>query len=173
MQSVLYAAKPEFQPVSGSFVKIIYTYPNESNDGGLHWLCFSNYMEVAEKYTLAATERAVAMIMCTPLPKIFVRHMKCPKQTNGNDRGGYAIANMISILHGIDPSSVSFNVSVMRRHLQQGLEIRKSLISPIENFVNFVFCKKKKQACVKSNRHSCIWYMTHARARLRVYMYRI
>ena len=66
MQSVLYAAKPEFQPVSGSFVQIIYTLPNESNDGGLHWICFSNYMTVAEKYTLTATERAVAKTTCTP-----------------------------------------------------------------------------------------------------------
>ena len=133
MQSVLYAAKLEFQPASGSFVQIIYTLPNESNDGGLHWICFSNCMIVAEKYTLTATERAFVKIMCTPLPKIFVRHMKCPKQTNGNDCGVYAIANMISILHGIDPRSVSFNVFFMRRHLQQGLKLRKSLISPIEN----------------------------------------
>ena len=50
----------------------------------------------------------------TPLPKIFVRYMKCSKQTNGNDRGVYAIANMVSILHGVDPSSISFNVAAMR-----------------------------------------------------------
>ena len=66
MQSVLYAAKPNFQPVSGRFVQIINIHPNESNDGGLHLICFSNYMAVAEKYTQTATERAVAMIMCTP-----------------------------------------------------------------------------------------------------------
>ena len=40
MQSVLYAAKPEFQPVSGSFVQLVNTHPN---DGGLHWICFSNF----------------------------------------------------------------------------------------------------------------------------------
>ena len=45
-----------------------------------------------------------------------------PKQINGNDCGAYAIANMVSILHGIDPRSVSYNVSAMRRHLQQGLK---------------------------------------------------
>ena len=33
MQSVLYAAKPEFQPVSERFVQIINTHPD---DGGLH-----------------------------------------------------------------------------------------------------------------------------------------
>ena len=38
MQSVIYAAKPKFQPVSGRIVQIINTHPN---DGGLHWICFS------------------------------------------------------------------------------------------------------------------------------------
>ena len=47
-----------------------------------------------------------------PPPKIFVSHMKYPKQTNGNDYRVYAIANMVSILHGVDPS-IWFNVSVM------------------------------------------------------------
>lgn len=40
MQSVLYAVKPEFPPVSGQFVQLIITNPN---DGGLHWICFSNF----------------------------------------------------------------------------------------------------------------------------------
>ena len=137
MQSVLYAAKPEFQPVSGRFVQIINTHPN---DGGLHWICFSNfnsddgivnlYDSSGEIYMSTATERAVAKIMCTPLPKIFVRHMKCSKQTNGNDCGVYAIANMVSILHGVDPSSISFNVAAMRRHLLQGLENKKNHCFP-------------------------------------------
>ena len=55
--------------------------------------------------------------------------MKCSKQTNGNDCGVYAISNMVSILHGVDPSSISFNVAAMRRHLLQGLENK---FSPIE-----------------------------------------
>ena len=29
---------------------------------------------------------------------------------------------MVSILHGLDPSGVSFQVPAMRSHLQQGLE---------------------------------------------------
>ena len=106
--------------ISGKFVQIINIHPN---DGGLHWIQFSNfncddgivnlYDSSGEIYISTATERAVAKIMCTSLPKILVRHMKCPKQTNGNDCGVYAIAYMVSILHGIDPSSVSFNVSVV------------------------------------------------------------
>ena len=39
---------------------------------------------------------------------IFVRHMNCQKQTNGNDCGASAIANMVSILHGIDPDPGPF-----------------------------------------------------------------
>ena len=40
MQSVLYAAKPEFQPVSGRFAQTINTPPYE---GGSHLICFSNF----------------------------------------------------------------------------------------------------------------------------------
>ena len=41
------------------------------------------------------------------------------------------IAIIVSILHGINPSSVSFNVSSMRRHLQQ--EKENYCFSPVEN----------------------------------------
>ena len=90
MQSVLYAAKPEFQPVSGRFFQIINIHPK---DGGLHLICFSNfncddgivnlYDSSGEIYISTVSERAVAKIICTPpLHKIFVRYMECPKQTN-------------------------------------------------------------------------------------------
>ena len=46
--------------------------------------------------------------MCSPLPKILVRHLKCSLQTNANDCGVYAIANMVSILNGIDPSGITY-----------------------------------------------------------------
>ena len=36
--------------------------------------------------------------------------------------GSMPLQTMVSILHGIDPGSVSLNVSVKRRHLQQELE---------------------------------------------------
>ena len=67
--------------------------------------------------------------------------MKCPKQTNGNDCWAYAIANMVSILHGIDPRSVRYNVSAMGRRLQQGLENKKITVFSIENsFVKISLC---------------------------------
>ena len=44
------------------------------------------------------------------------------------------IAIIVSILHGINPSSVSFNVSSMRRHLQQELKKKKiTVFPPVEN----------------------------------------
>ena len=62
-----------------------------------------------------------------------------PKQTYGNDCGAYAIANLLSILHGIDPRSVRYNVSVMWRHIQQGLENKKITVFPHRK----IFCKNK------------------------------
>ena len=67
-----------------------------------------------------ATEGQLQRSCAPPIPKIFVRHMKSSKQTNGNDCGVYANANMVSILHGVDPSSITYNVAAMRRHLLQG-----------------------------------------------------
>ena len=97
--------------------------------------------------------------------RIFVRTK--PSVMTENDCGVYAIANMVSILHGVDPSSISFNVAAMRRHLLQGLENKKITVFPHRK-LSFV-----KKACVKSYRHSNILYMSHARARLHVYMYRM
>ena len=57
----------------------------------------------------------------------------------GNDCVAYAFANMVGILHGIDPSSVSFNVSAMRRNLQQGLGNKKITVFLHRKF----FCKNK------------------------------
>ena len=37
---------------------------------------------------------------------------------------------VVSILHGVDPSSISFNVAAMRRHLLQGLENKKITVFP-------------------------------------------
>ena len=58
-----------------------------------------------------------------------------------NDCWAYAIANMVSMLHGIYHRSVIYNVSAMRRHLQQGLENEKITVFPIENsFVKINLC---------------------------------
>lgn len=150
MQSVLYAAKPEFQPASGPFVQIVNTHPN---DGGLHWVCFSNfncdagvvnlYDSAGGSYISAATEMAIANIMFSPMPKIFVRHLKCSEQTNSNDCGVYAIANMVSILNGIDPSGIRYTVPKMRDHLIKGLEAKNITAFPHRKLSNV------KQAVLK------------------------
>ena len=85
--------------------------------------------------------------------------MKCPRQTNGNDCGVSAIANMVSALHGIDPSSVRLNVSAMRIprwiHLHQGLENKKNTVFPHRK-LSFV------KMSVLSYRHSNILYSSKA-----------
>ena len=136
MQSVLFSANQYWKICSNNFdipiwISTLHLDDDDDDDDD----------SSGEIYISTATERAIAKIVCTPLPKIFVRHMKCPKQTNGNYCGVYAIANMVSILHGIDPSSISFNVSAMRRNLQQGLENKKITVFPIEN------CLLSKSLC--------------------------
>ena len=76
---------------------------------------------------------------------------------------------MVSILHGTDPSSVSFNVSARQRHLQQGLKNKKKSVFPLRK-MSFV-----KKPVLKVTGLPIIVYMSNgrsdARARLHVYMY--
>ena len=58
--------------------QIFDTHPN---DVGLHWICFSKFN------CDDSTEMAIANMMFSPMPKIFVRHFKCSVQTNTNDCG--------------------------------------------------------------------------------------
>ena len=74
--------------------RIFDTHPN---DVGLHWICFSKFNcddEVVNLYDSAggtyisnAAKMAIANMMFSPMPKIFVRHFKCSVQTNTNDCG--------------------------------------------------------------------------------------
>ena len=84
----------------------------------------------------------------------------------GNDCVAYAIANMVGILHGIDPSSVSFNVSAMRRHLQQGLGNKKITVLLHRK----LFCKNKPVLKVTG---IPIFVHVQCQSRLHVYMYRM
>ena len=80
---------------------------------GLHWICFSNFN----------CDDGIVNLYGSILMEMT---------------GVHAIANMVSILHGVDPSSVSFHVSVMRRHLQQGLENKEITVFPHRAFQYFV-----------------------------------
>ena len=79
---------------SNQILQIFDTHPN---DVGLHWICFSKFNsddDVVNLYDIAdvtnistAVEIAIANMMFSPLPKIFVRHFKCSVETNTNDCG--------------------------------------------------------------------------------------
>ena len=43
--------------------------------------------------------------------------VKCQTQLGGDDCGVFTIANATAISHGIDPTDVMYNQSVMRWHL--------------------------------------------------------
>ena len=96
-----------------------------TNDG------FVNLYDSADgTYMSAATEMTIANMMFSPMPKIFVSHLKCSVQTNTNDCDVYAIANMMSILNGIDSSGIRYTVSKMRDHLIKGLEDKNITVFP-------------------------------------------
>ena len=69
--------------------RFFYTNPN---DVGLHWICFSKfncdddvvnlYDSAGGTYISVAAEMAIANMMFSSMPKIFVRHFKCSVQTN-------------------------------------------------------------------------------------------
>ena len=83
------------------YVEVIQWYrffDTHPNDVGLHWICFSKfncdddvvnlYDSAGSTYISTAAEMAIANMMFSPMPKIFVRrHFKCPVQTNTNDCG--------------------------------------------------------------------------------------
>ena len=116
--------------------RIFDTHPN---DVGLHWICFSKfngdddvvnlYDSAGGTYISSAAKMAIANMMFSPMPKIFVKHFKCSVQTNTND-WFYTIANMVSILTGINPSGKPYTVSTMRDHLIKGLENQNITVFP-------------------------------------------
>ena len=76
-----------FKP-SNPIVQIFDTHPN---DVGLHWIFFSKfncdhdvvnlYDSAGGAYISNAAEMAIANMMFSSLPKIFVRHFKCSVET--------------------------------------------------------------------------------------------
>ena len=75
-------------------------------------MVLSTRRTVAEKYIFQRLLKGQLQRSCAPP---YLRSL-CPKQTNRNDWGLWLcqIANMVSILHGVDPSNVSFNVAAKR-----------------------------------------------------------
>ena len=130
-------------------MQIFDTHPN---DVGMHWICFSKfncdddavnlYDRAGGTYISSAAEMAIANMMFSPMPKIFVRYFKCSVQTNTNDCVKMlTIANMVSIFSGIHSNGITYTVSKMRDHLIKGFENQNiTVYYQLCFIVGFVMC---------------------------------
>ena len=113
LQSCILACGPTFRSEVKPFVQIVNTCPNGPGD---HWILLSTincppftidvYDSTNSNWLSIDTERSIAKLMRIPLKKRFitVRFPKSPNQRNANDCGVYAIANMVYILNGTNPT---------------------------------------------------------------------
>ena len=115
MQSCLLASGPTFRPEVMPFVQIVNTHPTGR---GNHWILLSTincppltidvYDSMNSEWLSTDSERSIAKLMRIPLTERFitVRFPKSPNQQNASDCGVYAIANMVAILNGTNPTSI-------------------------------------------------------------------
>ncbi len=61
---------------------------------------------------------------------IRFRFIHCDNPKNSDDCGVYALANIVSLLHGIDPCTVYYDTNKMREHLFQCMENKKLTMFP-------------------------------------------
>ena len=74
-------------------------------------------------------------VLCRFLPPkegslITLKFIECDHQKNANDCGVYAIANMVALLHGIDPCIVTYPPGLLRTHLKLCMEKRSFEMFP-------------------------------------------
>ena len=68
------------------------------------------------------TETIIARLLFTKSANIKINMMDVAKQKGSTDCGLYAVAILIHLAFGNDPTSVSFDQAAMRPHLIQSLE---------------------------------------------------
>ena len=67
--------------------------------------------------------------------ELCIRVAAVQQQTNGTNCGLFAIANATSLLHGIDPETVTFNEYETREHLINCIEGKKLFPFPTANSI--------------------------------------
>ncbi|KAL9978130.1 hypothetical protein ACROYT_G015617 [Oculina patagonica] len=97
-----------------------------------HWLMSTSFGGAVTVYdssntTLAPQLRRQLARVYSPLANgadklIEVKVQRCQQQIGGKDCGLFAIANTIALANGVDPATVRFQQTKMRKHLQQCLE---------------------------------------------------
>jgi hypothetical protein len=147
LQSCLVAARPQyFDKQLGPWAQIVNT---KAKTGGSHWILLSTYWEEDNStidvpvvnlfdslWTGDTSEdvlETMASIIYTPqgTGEIDVRHMRCDLQPNMSDCGVHCIANLHSILSGVNPTTVRYlDSESMRQHLIECLENKMFTMFP-------------------------------------------
>jgi len=102
------------------------------NGPGVHWIAFStvgckdgvvNIFDSSDSAHLRSdVVECIAKKVKTPDSMLTLNFHECPIQSNANDCGVYAIANLVAIVNGIDLSKVDFIESEIRGHLRSCME---------------------------------------------------
>jgi hypothetical protein len=74
--------------------------------------------------------KAIAKFFSSKGNMLTFQFVSCDEQINGNDCGVHAIANLISMVNGIDPSEIMYKQTLMRKHLEECLECRVLSVFP-------------------------------------------
>lgn len=86
--------------------------------GIVHWLDSLHCLPSSQQ------EEIVADLLQSSEDSLQFKVINVQLQSNGNDCGLFALANITAVLEGVDPSAVYFNTQCMRAHLRRCL-IRK------------------------------------------------
>ena len=126
----------QFSIQRGRFVQILHT-------GSLHWVCTSNigcregYFTMYDSLYCGNIPSHVVKQICSIVHymgrELCIRVATVQQQTNGTNCGLFAIANATSLLHGIDPETVTFNEYETREHLLNCIEGKKIFPFPTGN----------------------------------------
>ena len=132
----------QFSVFRGTFVQILH-------DGSLHWVCVSNAFVAEEKrcdtvhcydslnsdgtVTEKVAKQIFDLSFCES-DNLNINLKPVQQQTNGTNCGIFAIAYALSIVHGIDPTTIRFEEKRMRKHLVTCMEQKKLTPFPRLNY---------------------------------------
>ena len=122
-----------FSANKGKFVQVM-------NLGGCHWVAVSNvgcdedvinWMDSLHGLPISTVKREVADILHSPLPVVTVQCLNVQKQRSGSDCGLFALAFIIAVCHGDDPTSLYFDQENMCFHLITNIESGEATPFPV------------------------------------------
>ena len=151
-QNYLHEAFPQFEGFfdtslmklnTSEIIKSSSSYIQILNIGNLHWICVSSvdpskinnrfhsvYDSLAGSHVSSEAQSVIAGYSFCKEPSLQLTVASVQQQNNGVDCGVFAIAFATALAHGMDPSKIAFDVSLMRGHLLKCLIAKKMSLFP-------------------------------------------